>query len=413
MVAYSRVLARLAIGLDKQPQLIAHLVVKSSDEGGSRETLPERAANILRQAFVTCLNDRAGVSASGLSQDGRPEGRKRGIYTLANTCLKILFACRKTRGAAQIFDNIYNQSPPLAAYPKAERVTYLYYLGRFLWSNGHFYRAQKALQKAYDECHPQARQQRRLILIFLIASNLVCGRFPSQQLYARPEAQGLRGRFEPLCRAITRGDLVGFRSHLDEGAEYYSWFSYYRIDLQLRNRCEVYVWRSLARKTFLLTGDPGDPEARKAPTFDLNNFLTLLQWQERDYKTPAGATEPAVYIDPDFAGMPDLDTSIDRAANIPDMLSVFSKMSSLITQGFMGGYLSYSRQKFAITGAKVKGPLAAGFPNIWKTVEARGDDEVPGWKLEERTGALRGGGSGRAGPQVIKLSNPRPVGSFG
>jgi hypothetical protein len=171
--------ARLAMGLDKQPQLIAHLITKKSgntagDDGGPRETLPERAANIVRTAFVTCLNDRSGTSTTGLDKDHRPEAKKRGIYTLANLCLKVLFACRKTRGAAQIFENIHVQSPPLSAYPKAERVAYLYYLGRFLWANGHAFRAQKALQQAYDECHSQCLSQRRLIVIFLVAANLVC-----------------------------------------------------------------------------------------------------------------------------------------------------------------------------------------------------------------------------------------------
>jgi hypothetical protein len=109
--------ARLAMGLDKKPELIAHLTTSttsssSDDSGGPRETLPERAANIIRYAFVACLNDRSGTSANG-----SPQGKRKGIYVLANLCLKILFACRKTRGAAQIFENIFVLSPPLGAYP--------------------------------------------------------------------------------------------------------------------------------------------------------------------------------------------------------------------------------------------------------------------------------------------------------
>ena len=227
VIAYSRVLARLAIGLDKRPELIAHLTKQSSDDSGVRETLPERAANILRQAFVTCLNDRTGT-ASGV-RDGKPDGKKVGIYTIANLCLKILFQCRKTRNAEQIFSNIYNQSPPLSIYPRPERITYLYYLGRFLFSNNHFYRAQNALQAAYDQCPPHRLKQRRLILIYLVASNIILGRFPSQPLYSQPEAAGFLERFAPLCRCIARGDLATFRRLTDTKNEHAAWFLLKRV----------------------------------------------------------------------------------------------------------------------------------------------------------------------------------------
>lgn len=44
-------------------------------------------------------------------------------------------------------------SLPLALYPALHRVTYLYYLGRFLFSNTHFYKAYLCLQSAYSQCH--------------------------------------------------------------------------------------------------------------------------------------------------------------------------------------------------------------------------------------------------------------------
>lgn len=97
-------LAKLAIGLEKRPDLVAQLSTPTTaaailDEtggggGGGSETLPERAANIIRQAFVTCLNDRSGpIGATGVmgTVSGRLEGKKSGIYTIANLCLKILF----------------------------------------------------------------------------------------------------------------------------------------------------------------------------------------------------------------------------------------------------------------------------------------------------------------------------------
>jgi hypothetical protein len=417
----ARLVCRLAIGLDKRPELIAHLKSaegqqqSGGEDGGSRETLPERAANIIRVAFVTCLNDRSQV------KDGKPEGRKKGIYIIANLCLKILFQCRKTRNATQIFENIYNLSPPLSAYPKRERVTYLYYLGRFFFQNSHFYRAQLALQQAYNESPARAEcvRQRRQILVYLIASNIILGRFPSRALLERPEAQGLADRFLPVCLAIRNGDLTAFRKHLDFNGPNADWFLHFRILLQLRNRCEVLLWRSLIRKTWILNGTrPTDPSSRTAPTVSIHDLVTAFSYLEK-----RAASRAVDYTDPDFAGIiydnPDDHGGDYDSGHFYDTTSIESILSSLIDQGLLGGYFSHKAMKFAITGAAKKGSaLAAGFPEPWAVLKARAereDGEVPGWKKDAQPGAggLAAGGI-RPGPgMVLNLSGVKPVGGFG
>lgn len=87
----SKTLAKLAIGLDKQPQLIAHLL---KDNGGNDPettetvTLVEKSANVVREAFIKCLTDRT-------SSPRKPEGKRAGIYLMANLCLTLLFKVRK------------------------------------------------------------------------------------------------------------------------------------------------------------------------------------------------------------------------------------------------------------------------------------------------------------------------------
>lgn len=423
VVVYSQILSRLAIGLDKKPELISRLARQSADEGEGRETLPERAANIVRQAFVTCLNDRPGAVAG--QRDGQPQGKKIGIYKIANLCLKILFQCRKTRNAEQIFVNIYNQSPPLSLYPKSQRVTYLYYLGRFLFSNNHFYRAQLALQSAYEQCHTSSTTQRRIILVYLVSSNIILGRFPSQRLISRPEAKGFDILLTPICTAITKGDLVTLNRLLADDAEHVKWFRRYRILLQLRHRCEVLAWRSLARRVFLISGFQGDPASRKAPTFNLNDLLVALQYlcsgNAASSSTQGGTPgqrhtnwifmhdnnkKANAYIDPDLDGTNDM----AEGAIIPDMLEVESILTSLIDQGLLNGFISHRQLRFAIVGAKKKGAIAAGFPNVWQVMNAKADHEVPGWVKDPRH-AARNRGHQRFGPgMVVNLSGARPVG---
>ena len=409
VVSLSRTLARLAIGLDKRPDLIQHLTRRESTAGGEEAgesiTLVEGSANVIREAFKKCLSERSGNS-SGLDNNGRPEGRRIGIYMTANICLRLFFHCRKLRSAEQIFGNIYSQSPPLALFPAAQRVTYLYYLGRYLWANNHYFRAQLALQGAYDQCHVQALGQRRLILIYLVASNIILGRFPSSQLLQRPEATGLAEKFHPLAAAMKKGDLASFRRYLDLDSENADWFLEKRILLQLSNRCEVIVWRSLARRTFLLSGSEGDAANKKAPTLQLQDLLQLALLLEKAALGLPVDKEilPEGYTDPDLVGAVE-----SSAPLLPTMEIIESIVASLVQQDLLHGFISHSSHRFAITGAKNASPLRVGFPPVWDIISARADTEVPGWVREEKKPTAPGE---KFGPgMIINLSGARPAGA--
>ncbi|KAI9815204.1 MAG: hypothetical protein M1832_005539 [Thelocarpon impressellum] len=431
-LSLSTTLAKLAMALDRRPELTAHLprrrtVVNGADDSESKQSLVEGTAELLQRGFTICLTDRT-PTATGVSRDGRPEGKKVGIYLFANLVLKLLFQCRKTRLASQIFTNVSQHSPPLAVFPAAQRVTYLYYLGRFAFSNNHFTRARTALQAAYDQCHVQALKQRRLILTYLISASIMLGRFPSSILLQRQEAAGLAPMFRPICTAIARGDLDGFWNSLD--GDNSKWFLHKGVLLPLRNRCEVLVWRSLARKTFLLNGVPGG-ESRRAPTFSLDDLLHLAQMLERRNRNIPGEPGSALtngrvhtnsifmakpdpfptvvpedtYVDPDLEGADETAVSV-----LSTMLDVEAVLASLVDQGLLHGFISHKLLRFAILGSKSKGALNAGFPAPWSVLKPSDDQTVPGWVKEEARGPMM---AGRAfGPgMVVNLSGARPAGA--
>lgn len=458
VIAYAQVLCRLAIGLEKQPELIAEFTqTLGVDEGGGEQiTLPERAANTLRSAFSTCLTDKSFVKTPlGTDEEGKPAGKKVGIYKIANICLKILFQCQKSRNAEQIFANIQQQSPPLAIYPKAQQVTYLYYLGRFQFSMNHFHRALLCLDQAYTllPAAPDfAPKQKRLLLIYLITASIICGRFPSQQLYSRPEAAGLDQIFPPIVKAIKTGDLALFRTvtSIDPTKNLHAnWMLRHRILLQLQNRCEILVYRSLARAVFAQFGSEGSQsgERRGAPTLDIAYLVSAAQLLEkralgmRDGGGVPGvrhtnwsfieATVPkeARYVDPDFEGLEDEDTEDeDDELLLPDDVEIESILTSLIDQGFLNGWISRGAKsvRVAIRGAtqnQMGAILAAGFPDPWSVVQNRmreeSGDEVPGWKVaptapDGQFGGASGGFGGFGGfggGSVVRLSGARPAGA--
>lgn len=429
IMSYSKVFAKVAVGLDKQPDLIQHLVEESMNEEGQRESLPEKAANVVRQAFIICLNDRNTVP--GGVKDGRPDGKKVGIYKMANICLRILFQADKPESCETIFRNIMNSSPPLQIYPAAERVTFLYYLGRYHFANTDFYSAQLALQEAWDCCyaHAACHKQRRLILLYLVASNLILGRFPTEHVYQLPEAEGFRAAFTPITQAIRKGDLEAFRriTNLDLSHPSSDFLFRFRIFYQIGNYCEVLVWRSLARKVFLLTGQLGAAtttvEGRKetkASSIDLNALLHAFLFLERraKIKNPAMAaqdqgpgrrnfghiffdhesTTKSTYIDPDFEGVEGLEPYNHEI----DLLEVECICGSLITQGFLNGYISQKSNKVAVSGINKPGGVRNGFPQPWEVVKSKNSTDVLGWKKD--------GGTASSG-QIVHLSGARPAGS--
>ncbi|MCJ1390259.1 hypothetical protein MMC18_003117 [Xylographa bjoerkii] len=410
VVSFSRTLARLAIGLDKRPDLIAHLTQMGAGVGGEdvaeRVTLVEGSANVVREALKKCLSDKSG-NDTGLDANGRPGGRRIGIYILGNICLKLFFHCRKLRSAEFVFNSINQNSPALFHFPASQRVTYLYYLGRYHFANNHFYRAQSALQAAHDQCHREALKQRRSILVYLITSNIILGRFPSTQVLGRVEAKGLQEIFLPICQAVKKGDLTTFRYLLDMDHPNAAWLLQKRILLQLRNRCEVLVWRSLARRTFLLSGFTGDT-TKRAPSLSLEDLHALALYLESRASggranLSNGHSENSInaqndYVDPDLEGEVESDDG-----EIVSMDEIESVVASLIHQDLLHGYISHRYLRFVITGAKAKPALDVGFPTVWSIIQAAASNEVPGWVKKDRDKA--------GGDRVINITGARPAGA--
>ena len=111
---------------------------------------------------------------------------------------------------------------------------------------------------------------------------MILGRFPSPKILSRPEASGILEKFAPIAKAIRRGDLVAFKRSLGPESGNEQWFFIKGILLPLLHRCEILVWRSLARRVFLLTYQfPTDPNTRKAPTLDLMDLATAAEYCQK------------------------------------------------------------------------------------------------------------------------------------
>ena len=310
-----------------------------------------------------------------------------------------------------IFRNMSASSPPLHLYPAAQRVTYLYYLGRFNFAMNHYLRASLCLEQAYLQTPAQLVSHRRDILTYLVPCNMLLGRFPSQLLLARPEAaDSLAPVFLPLCRAVRAGNFVAFQAHL---AAHQRWLWERGLYVQMCYRLRPMLWRSLARKTFLLTYVPPTDaaESRRAATLDLADLHTAATFVQRRLEgwLPSSQVVRGRPHNVNAIFMKAITSNVQVPAETPlvqppggpkrlranegllngnapvKLVDVEMMVATLIQQDFMHGFVAHSQGRFAIIGAKSKGPLLAGWPPVWQAIRERkydqayDPDEVPGW----------------------------------
>ncbi|KAI5845817.1 hypothetical protein DFP73DRAFT_631254 [Morchella snyderi] len=397
------------------------------------------AMNVLLRTFNSTLGERT-LAASG-APTVQTLGKKAATLRIANLLFKLYFKLNQIRLCATIHTNINAASIPsyLHLYPKSDRCAYTYYLGRHHFFNAHFTTALSTLTGSYTLTRPTDTSQRRLLLLYMVTSALILGKFPSAALLARPEARGLAEMFYPVCRALRLGDFRGFRHALgDEGPDTWrrQWWIRRELYLALRNRCQILLWRGLVRRTWLITRAPPLSEAQVAdgvraapPTVGMWQILVLVRFL---HPGPAGAGGQGrgrggnpLFLgaeeDEDETDDDEDDEEVDGEVGRGEggyfglkvnMVDVESAIVSLCDQGFIKGYIA--RQA---TGPLVVLGRSGAFPpvaEIYNSSRWRAEGDESG--SEESVGGAAGGNpfaamaAGGGGGRVVNLSGVRAVG---
>lgn len=323
----------------------------------------------------------------------------------------------QNRLCATIHTNIDAASIPsfLNLYPKSDVVAYKYYLGRQHFFNAHFTSALSILTSAYDLCRAQDLKQRRLLLLHMITSALILGKFPSQRLLARPECDGFAQIFYPLCNAIRLGDFRGFRCALgDEGPDTWkrAWWIKWELYLALRNRCQVLLWRGLIRRTHLLTQRSAGDFARGAkpapPIVALHDVLALGRCLHEVPRRP----DFQASVNPLFLGgdhdSEDGDSEEEEEEEEEggyfglkmQMRDVETAVVSLLDQGFVKGYIA--RQA---TGPLIVMSRSGMFPPVAEIYSSSRWKDDPSEVPPEEQNPFAGGGG-----RVINLRGVKAIG---
>ncbi|KAI2607608.1 uncharacterized protein GGS25DRAFT_496760 [Hypoxylon fragiforme] len=398
-------LSTLSMTLNKRPDLTMKLAaLHAGDE--ERKSVIEVTAEIMQKFFTTCLTDRSSTRFA------EPTGKKVGIYIFANKTLKLLTMNHKSYLAAQLLTNIMAKSPPLSFYPASQRVTFLYFLGRFHFNHTHYWRAAQCFEEAYLQTPSHFQKHRRLILTYLIPCKLVLGRLPSQALLQRPEAQSMAQVYSQIAQSIRTGNYILFQHTIKQHEDWLR-SKGLRLLTTLQYRLRPLLWRSLSRRTFVLTYiPPAEGDSRKAITLDLAHFETAMAFVQKRLEgyLPARPTSRGRQSQVNSMFLKAVSNSIGPGNETstlapppggPKQLSpeegvlygnrpvtahhVESVVASLIAQDLLHGYIAHSMGVFAIMGAKQKGSaVAAGWPNVGEIIDQRSIElVVPGWVKEE------------------------------
>lgn len=417
-------LRQISINLDRDPDLLglSSTQTDASTEDALAISHTEQTGNTLREAFIKIAQrTRPTVPPS-------PERLDSGLYLLLNSCMRIYAHIDKLRNTEQMLSHLDRCSPPLHYYPASQRVTYLYYLGLFFFTSNQFPRALQCLQESYDQCPKNAAcvRQRRKILTHLLAASLCIGRLPCRVLLVDQAAHAISKPFAQLTQIIKRGDIGAFHTLTDYTlpgtlGDSARWLLRKRVLLQIRNRCEMLVWRSLIYHTFKHAGFLGSSESGKTNSMPYVRYSAISTAADFSYARAREAvfaqTEGAIdlgggrgregwdgYVDPDFEdGIYESDREweeehsnsnsqasgsenggstngdgVGRKAAHPSLLDpmaeeINSVVLSLISQGFLRGFVSHQypdllQSRFAIPGVRGGRQSADGKSDLWKEV---------------------------------------------
>ncbi|KAK6331472.1 hypothetical protein TWF730_004554 [Orbilia blumenaviensis] len=216
-----------------------------ADDGGCKYS--EQAHSVVQKLF--------NVSLKGVRVPNEL-GKRETSVGIINCLFKLASRMGRIGSMTTIIVNLQNVLPSInitsdTRFSVAQRCTYAYYTGMEYFQNAQFLKAANSLQEAFDLCHPSFLRNRRKILIHLVTTNIILGRFPSSDLYNLPEAVQFREVFTPIIKAIKVGNFSGFERALFRSKK---WLLEFGVFYDLEIRCETMLWRNLIKNVFAVSG---------------------------------------------------------------------------------------------------------------------------------------------------------------
>jgi hypothetical protein len=272
-------LRRLASSADKQ------LEAKGGKPG---ETL-EKAAEHMMSCFRTCALD---------SKSAIEVTKRWGILNIVNQLFKIYFQVNKLHLCKPLIRAI-ESSVLKDRYPKAQQVTYKYYVGRKYMFDNSFKEADEYLSYAFEHCHRNSTANKRSILIYLTPVKMLLGQMPTLALLQKYNLL----QFADVVTSVKQGNLLLLNEALDKNERFFIKCGIFLILEKLK----IITYRNLFKKVSLLV---------KSHQIPIDAFVAALKMMKVD----------------------DIDNDETQCI-----------IANLIYEGRIKGYISHQHQKLVVS----------------------------------------------------------------
>ncbi|CAB4391762.1 uncharacterized protein OCT59_013167 [Rhizophagus irregularis] len=277
------------------------------DNDEDPKCLDEAARNI-NKGFSTCITDRSPLNTS----------RKWGVYYMAGFAFKTYFKVRQRNLCTNILRSIKVQDlPNLGQYPKPHQVTFLYYHGRLLFLEAAYQQAEERFVAAFRRCPRFEKNNKELILRYLIPVWLIRGVLPSRELLSRYPA--INELYGPFIDAIKDGNVKKFEEALLQKEKILVAHETF-LTVELAREISI---RSLFKKVYILNN--------RVSRIPLEKFHIALK----------------------FVGL-----------NV-EMTEVIWFVAEMIRKGFIRGYLSYQKMYLVLSEINPFPPIGVNHPSAF------------------------------------------------
>ncbi|KAI8920058.1 hypothetical protein DFJ77DRAFT_437732 [Powellomyces hirtus] len=294
---------------------------------GNRKTTAFNLQNRFSVLMSHILADKQGV-----------DERKSAALLVTNIALRFYVRIDEWQLCNKLHGQIERGRLDLTQYPKSQRVTYHFMIGRLKL----FYHAFKAAEKhfafALQHCHKDAIANRQRIFPLMIATRLVRGMLPSDHLLQK---YNLTAQFAPLIYAFRKGHFAQYHAAVEAHASYFASLNVLYI---LQYRTTALLYRNLFRTVYLISDQSGG-----AKPLEYDALLRAAR----------------------FVGAPDI-----------DMNGIESVITLLIAHGYLKGYTLPGRGKVVLSKTNP-------FPHPYEAAQARASGSAAAAAVKARPKPMR------------------------
>lgn len=166
----------------------------------------EECARLLNKAFTACIADRHPVLE---------QSKKWGTYAMVGIVFATYFQLKSIALCKNIVRALgAGDLPPLDAFPRAQAVTFRYYMGRLAFMDEDYARAEAELSRALADTPRSAKTHVERILVYLIPVRLLHAQHPTAAFL--DEYPRIRAAYAPLISACKRGNVRAFDAALQD-----------------------------------------------------------------------------------------------------------------------------------------------------------------------------------------------------